>query len=51
MVGHLDGCGHLVALQGVEIVGKPAIEDDAHFTAESPNGIWEHSSNFKCYIF
>ena len=51
MVSHLDGCGHLVELLEVKVVGKPAIEDDVHFAVESPNGIQERSSEFKCYIF
>ena len=40
MVGHLNNCGHLVALLGVEVVGKPAIRDDAHFPADFQMGFW-----------
>ncbi len=50
MVGQLDGCGQLVALLEVEVLSKPAIEDEAQFPVEFHNGIWEHSLKPKFYL-
>ena len=38
MAGQLDGCGQLVALLEVEVLSKPAIEDETQFPVEFHNG-------------